>query len=65
MKTSNEVLKEIDILFAKYENEIELARKNGNLMDNTVRTYLLHSGNFVKWCHGEFIPGGKNEAKKK
>lgn len=32
-------------------------------MDNTVRTYLLHSGNLVKWCRGNFIPGDKNAPK--
>ena len=60
MKTTNEVFKEIESLYAQYEKEVLLAKEEGYLMDNTVRTYLLHSGNFVKWCRGDFIPGGKN-----
>lgn len=27
------------------------------LAQNTKNTYLLHSGNFVKWLAGEFFPG--------
>ena len=27
------------------------------LAQNTKNTYLLHSGNFVKWLSGEFFPG--------
>lgn len=60
MKTTSEAMKEIENLFEQYEKEVSLAKKEGFLMENTVRTYLLHSGNFVKWCRGEFTPGGKN-----
>jgi hypothetical protein len=60
MKTTTVTLQEIDRLLAEYEKEIHDAYQNGLLAENTVKTYLLHSCNFVKWCHGEFIPGSRN-----
>lgn len=44
-----------------YEKEIIQAEKDGYLQKNTVKTYLLHSGNFIKWCKDEFEPGGRNK----
>ena len=61
MKTTQDVMKEIERLFNEYEMEVYTARKSGQLMDNTVKTYLLHSGNFVKWCKGLFVPGARNK----
>ena len=52
---------EIEKLFQQYENEINEAEKKGYLQSNTRKTYLLHSGNFVKWCNDEFEPGGRNK----
>lgn len=60
MKTSQEIVQEINRLYDKYEEDVLSAKKNGLLKDNTVRTYLLNSGNFVKWCSGAFVPGDKN-----
>jgi len=60
MKTTQEIMQEIERLYSEYEKEVYIAKKEGYLMDNTVKTYLLHSGNFVKWCRGHFVPGGKN-----
>jgi len=59
MRTTQEVMKEIERLYAKYENEVHLARERGYIKDNTVKTYLLHSCNFVRWCRGQFVPGAK------
>ncbi|MEK4381959.1 hypothetical protein NSS70_08810 [Aeribacillus sp. FSL K6-2848] len=50
-------------MYQNYENEVKEKAKEGLLADNTVRTYLLHSGNFVKWYRNEFVPGGRNEKK--
>jgi hypothetical protein len=62
MKVANmELIEEIQKLYDEYEKEVLKAKKDGLLMDNTVRTYLLHSGNFVKWCRGDFEPGAKNK----
>ena len=60
MKTSKDNLIEIERLYDLYQDEVELLRKKGILMDNTAKTYLLHSYNFVRWCKGEFTPGSKN-----
>lgn len=63
MRASQDIMREIDRLYSAYEKEVLLAKEKGFLMDNTVRTYLLHSGNFVKWCRGNFVPGNKNAPK--
>lgn len=65
IKTTNVTLQEIDCLLYEYEKEINNAFQKGLLAEKTVRTYLLHSSNFVKWCHGEFVPGGRNKKKQK
>ena len=64
IKTTKESMREIERLFSIYEKEVHAAKDCGLLMDNTLRTYLLHSGNFVKWCNGNFVPGAKNALKK-
>jgi hypothetical protein len=63
MRASQEFIKKLEELYQTYENEVKEKAKEGLLADNTVRTYLLHSGNFVKWCRNEFVPGGRNEKK--
>ena len=59
MKTSKENIQEIERLFDLYQDEIVMLTKKGIIMENTSKTYLLHSYNFVRWCKGEFAPGGK------
>jgi hypothetical protein len=61
MKASSEFIKQLEELYQTYEQEVLKKSKEGILAPNTVRTYLLHSGNFVKWCRDEFIPGGRNQ----
>jgi hypothetical protein len=63
MKASQDFLKQLEQLFETYEQEVTAKMNSGLLAKNTEQTYLLHSGNFVKWCRGEFIPGGRNEKK--
>jgi len=60
MKTTKESMTEIKRLLTEYEKEVYLAEENGLLEQNTVKTYLLHSRNFTRWCQGEFTPGGRN-----
>jgi len=60
MKTNKDILQEIERLYDLYQDEIEMLTKKGIIMENTSKTYLLHSYNFVKWCKGEFTPGAKN-----
>ena len=54
-------MEKIEALYHEYETEVLAAEEKGLLMENTVRTYLLHSRNFVKWCKGRFEPGGRNK----
>lgn len=61
MKSNSETIVQIEKLFQQYEQEVMEAEKNGYLQTNTTRTYLLHSGNFVKWCKNQFEPGGRNK----
>ncbi|MCL2861720.1 MAG: hypothetical protein FWE22_04850 [Firmicutes bacterium] len=61
MKTDKQTLEKIRDLLDEYFNEIAIAEKKGYLQKNTVTTYVTHSGNFVKWCAGEFEPGKKNK----
>lgn len=61
MNVSKEDIKVIEDALQHYEKEVENAANEGLLMPNTVRTYLLHSRNFVKWCRGDFEPGATNK----
>ncbi|MET0015730.1 hypothetical protein [Oscillibacter sp.] len=60
MKADPAVLSAIKKLFYEYEQEVKEAQRKGYLKENTVKTYILHSGNFVRWCNGEFEPGSLN-----
>lgn len=60
MKTNKDILQEIERLYDLYQEEVETLTKKGIIMENTSKTYLLHSYNFVRWCKGEFTPGAKN-----
>jgi hypothetical protein len=61
MRASQEFIKELEELYQVYEQEVREKSKEGLLTDSTVRTYLLHSRNFVKWCRDDFVPGMKNK----
>ena len=58
MRADRNIIAEIERLLEEYEIEIEGRRKSGILENNTAKTYLLHANNFVRWCKGEFVPGG-------
>lgn len=55
------IIEELEILYKNYEKEVYKAKEDGFLQDNTVKTYLTHTRNFVKWCKGDFEPGAKNK----
>ena len=61
MKVNPELLREMEKLLDQYIKEVEEAKKSGALTESTARTYLLHTSNFVKWCNGNFVPGGRNQ----
>lgn len=56
-----DTIKKIEKLYDVYEKEVYKAKEDGFLQENTVKTYLTHSRNFVKGCKGDFEPGGKNK----
>lgn len=61
LKGNKEFIEELEKLFRAYNVEVTVAMKEGFLKDNTAKTYLLHTGNFIKWCKDEFEPGGRNK----
>lgn len=63
MKTNEEFRSQLEKLFVDYEKEVLNAKKSDLLTESTARTYLLHANNFVKWCKGDFVPGGRNQGK--
>jgi len=52
MKAPQDFIKKLEELYQTYEQEV----KGTKLLKNTVNTHLYHSGNFVKWCRGEYVP---------
>lgn len=60
MKANKVLIVEIEKLFDKYQEEIENLREKGILTEKTANTYLIHPYNFIRWCKGDFIPGGRN-----
>ncbi len=63
MKANEEFRGQLKRLITIYEVEVLQARKDGLLTDSTVKTYLVHANNFVKWCNDDFVPGAKNQGK--
>jgi len=61
MKTSNEVIKEIERLLNIYSEEVLELEKKEILKEKTAKTYLLHSKNFVRWIKEEFEPGNRKK----
>ncbi|MGR6904586.1 hypothetical protein [Lysinibacillus sp. BSL11] len=57
MRASQEFIKQLEELYKIYEKEV----KRTKLASNTVNTHLYHSGNFVKWCRNEYVPGASKE----
>jgi len=61
MRANEKFINELEILYMEYEKEVKGALKQAYLKENTAKTYLLHSDNFVKWCKGNFEPGSRNK----
>jgi hypothetical protein len=57
-RTNTGTVKEMERLFKLYETEIADRVKDGCLTNSTAHTYLLHVGNLIEWCKGNFMPGG-------
>jgi len=63
LKNNSAFITELKSLLVEYENEVNKSLADGYLKETTAKTYLLHANNFVKWCNGDFIPGGTNMPK--
>ncbi|WP_210367742.1 hypothetical protein [Bacillus sp. REN3] len=61
MKANKDFINQLEDLYQLYEKEVKERSKEGLITKSTADTYLLHSGNFIKWCKGNFIPGGRNK----
>ncbi|MFC6330996.1 hypothetical protein ACFP56_00045 [Paenibacillus septentrionalis] len=64
MKASPDFIKQLELLFEQYEKEVMERQHDGILEEKTVKTYLLHSNNFVRWCRNDFVPGAKKFRKR-
>lgn len=60
MQASKETVREMEQLLTQYSKTIEELEHTGLLRAETAKTYLTHSTNFVRWCKGDFEPGGRN-----
>lgn len=61
VKGDKEFVEELERLYRAYHIEVTEAMKKGFLKENTANTYMLHTGNFIKWCKNDFEPGGRNK----
>lgn len=61
MKASGETIKELESLLEEYVKEVEDRLEEGFLKKSAADTYTLHAKHFVRWCKGDFEPGGKNK----
>lgn len=57
MRASQEFIKQLEELYQTYEQEVNHKMKEGLLEEKTAKTYLRHSGTFVRWCRNDFVPG--------
>ncbi|MBU9714145.1 hypothetical protein [Evansella tamaricis] len=63
MKASQEFINQLESLNQAYEQEVNQKKEKGLLEEKTAKTYLRHSGTFVRWCKGDFAPGIRKEMK--
>ena len=61
MKANKETIKKLEELLDDFEIEVNQAHEDGYLKPNTVNTYIIYANNFVRWCKGDFEPGGRNK----
>lgn len=65
MRASQEFMKQLEELYQLYEQEVYQKMKAGQLEEKTVKTYLRHSGTFVRWIRNDFVPGVRKEGDRK
>jgi hypothetical protein len=54
-KVSADAMREVEAALKQYDAEVHAS----GLQPKTVRTYVLHATNFVRWLKDDFVPGEK------
>jgi hypothetical protein len=62
IRISRPALDEVDRALKDYEELLAKRIADRVIQENTRKTYLLHSQNFVRWLHDEFDPGARNKS---
>lgn len=62
IRISRQALDEIERALEQYRELLSELEDGGVLKDNTRKTYLLHSENFVRWLRDEFDPGERKRS---
>ncbi len=61
IRIKREALDEVERALEQYRELLAELEQTGVLKENTRKTYLLHSENFVRWLKDEFDPGERNK----
>jgi hypothetical protein len=61
-RVSNEYMGDVERALEEYRDLLAGLKRKGLLKENTRKTYMLHSENFVRWLRREFDPGERNRA---
>ena len=59
IRISRQALIEVEQAFDQYREVLAELEESSTIMENTRKTYLVHSKNFVRWLRGEFDPGAR------
>jgi|HigsolmetaGSP11D_1036233.scaffolds.fasta_scaffold03822_2 hypothetical protein len=63
MRASQDFIKQLELLYEAYEQEVTEKMKAGILEEKTAKTYLRHASTFVRWCRNDFEPGVRKNNK--
>jgi len=58
-RANYQIVAELEKLFDLYEYEVERRKEDRCLKPSSAASYLTHTRHFIRWCKGEFVPGGK------
>lgn len=61
-RMSRRATDEVEQALEQYRELLAELEETGVLKENTRKTYLLHSENFVRWLKGGFDPGKRNRS---
>jgi hypothetical protein len=64
MKASQDFIKQLELLYEQYEQEVTEKLKAGILEPSAAKTYIRHSSTFVRWVRNDFEPGVRKAGKR-